>query len=68
MSWEEIAIDTKPCPCGKGNYTVIQQMDDWNRMEEKWQMECVHCANDYKLYTYHQIHKGMVETVSRQMI
>lgn len=44
MSWEEMSRGDYPCPCGKGTYTSILDMDDWNRMREFTTMNCPDCA------------------------
>lgn len=31
MSWEEMYSRDYPCSCGKGTYTEVVEMDDWNR-------------------------------------
>lgn len=44
MSWEEMSRGDYPCPCGKGTYTRILDMDDWNRIREFTTMNCPVCA------------------------
>lgn len=44
MSWEETSSMDYPCCCGKGNYTEIIEMDDWNRMRKSRVMHCSECA------------------------
>ncbi|MEP1032482.1 hypothetical protein [Ekhidna sp.] len=50
MSWEIISEKKKTCPCKSGFYTVTLKLDDWNRMEEFWNMNCSHCEDDYILH------------------
>lgn len=47
MSWEEMSKHTYNCPCRKGNYTVVSEMDDWNRTSEKVSMDCIDCKENY---------------------
>lgn len=49
MSWEEMRTRSTPCPCGKGVITRTDYMDDWNRLEEKYSIECPECRKKYKL-------------------
>lgn len=60
MSWEEMSVRQYKCPCGSGTYTVRGFMDDWNRSEERWEMDCPICKQKYQLYTYHYYDSGMV--------
>lgn len=48
MSWEETGTRSIPCPCGKGVITRTDYMDDWNRSEEKYSIECPECRAKYK--------------------
>lgn len=34
-------------------------MDDWNRSEERWEMDCLTCKQNYRLYTHHYYDSGM---------
>lgn len=60
MSWEEMRVRKYKCPCGSGTYTVRSFMDDWNRTEESWEMDCPICKKKYQLYTYHYYDSGMM--------
>ena len=51
MSWEEMSRDRNPCPCGQGTYSIINEMDDWNRSRSRWQMDCPKCKTEYQLYS-----------------
>lgn len=51
MSWEEKGISSIPCPCGKGVITRTDYMDDWNRCEEKYSIDCPDCKAKYKFVT-----------------
>ena len=62
MSWEESEPENRPCPCGKGRYTVVRRSDDWGRFDEHWAMHCPRCKADYALYIYHANRKGITET------
>ena len=62
MSWEEISSKTNTCPCGAGHYTVRTLMDDWNRIEQRWTMDCPRCQSQYSLYTYEVFDSGMTNT------
>lgn len=59
MSWEEIHVEKLKCPCGKGTYTVRLLMDDWNRSEENWEMDCPICKKKYQLYEYNYHDSGL---------
>jgi hypothetical protein len=43
MSWDEIKKDEVVCPCGKGKYLIALEMDDWNRMRTKTDIQCPAC-------------------------
>lgn len=62
MSWEESEPINRPCPCGAGHYAVIERSDDWNRIDERWEMHCPACAPKYGLYARDYTHKGMAAT------
>jgi len=59
MSWEEMRIENHKCPCGNGIYTVTHLMDDWNRSDETWKMNCNTCKNEYTLFQYSIFDSGM---------
>lgn len=44
MSWEIISRRDYPCSCGKGTYTEVNEMDDWNRSRVHRTMHCTECA------------------------
>ena len=44
MSWEEMYRRDYPCSCGKGTYTEVVEMDDWNRRREHRTINCPECA------------------------
>lgn len=48
MGWDETSRGTYPCNCGKGTYTFIIEMDDWNRYREHRTMNCPVCAEKEK--------------------
>lgn len=62
MSWEDHEPIKRPCPCGKGHYAVIERSDDWNRFDERWEMQCPACNAKYGLYARDYTRKGMVAT------
>ena len=59
MSWEEMSSTKSKCPCGQGTYTVRSYMDDWNRLEDRWEMDCPECQERFQLYTYYYLDSGM---------
>jgi hypothetical protein len=59
MSWEEMSSTKHPCPCGSGTYTVTRLMDDWNRSEERWEMDCLVCKDKFTLYESGYWHSGL---------
>lgn len=65
MSWEEGLPAKHPCPCGNGQYTIIQRSDDWGRHEERWEMHCQSCLQLYGLYSFDYNRKGMIITSHR---
>ena len=48
MSWEEMGTRSIPCPCGKGKIIRTDYMDDWNRSEEEYSIDCPECKAKYK--------------------
>lgn len=62
MSWEVHEPIKRPCPCGKGHYAVIERSDDWNRFDERWDMQCPACNAKYVLYALDYTRKGMAAT------
>jgi hypothetical protein len=38
-------------------------MDDWNRHEECWEMNCPECQQNFRLYIDHYRHKGLTHEV-----
>jgi len=65
MSWEDGLPIKHPCPCGNGQYTVVERSDDWGRHEERWEMHCPSCLHRYGLYSFDYNRKGMVSTSHR---
>lgn len=60
MSWD--STETKrPCPCGRGTYTIVDRSDDWSRFESHWKMDCLDCKENYSLHTYGYYHSGLYE-------
>jgi|GEM_PF-2905425 len=51
MNWELSRASKHKCPCGQGTYTVRKFVDDWNRSEEQWDMDCLKCRRKYHLYS-----------------
>lgn len=49
MSWEEMDRRDYPCNCGKGTYTEVVEMDDWNRRREHRTINCPECAENEKI-------------------
>jgi hypothetical protein len=68
MSWEEMGTQKYSCPCGRGHYAVTWLMDDWNRHDEQWTMECLQCSAIYDLYTYSTYRHGMSEAHHRWVL
>ncbi|MBN3738151.1 MULTISPECIES: hypothetical protein [Burkholderia] len=62
MSWEEGEPVARSCPCGNGHYLVITRSDDWNRVDERWEMQCASCAITHGLYAYDSNWKGVAVT------
>ncbi|MDA1189072.1 MAG: hypothetical protein O2854_05275, partial [Chloroflexi bacterium] len=58
MSWEEISSNELECPCGEGTYTAKSFVDDWNRSERRWEMNCPKCKQVYLLHTYYEYESG----------
>lgn len=61
LSWEEINRGTYPCRCGKGTYTIISKMDDWNRTKHSTILNCPECAEQEKL-------KSIKEAEERELL
>jgi hypothetical protein len=59
MGWDLMSEKQHICACGSGTYTVRFFMDDWNRTEERWEMDCPICKQRYQLYTYSYYDSGM---------
>ena len=49
MNWELSGASKHKCPCGQGTYTIRIFLDDWNRSEEQWDMDCIKCRRKYDL-------------------
>lgn len=71
MSWEDMSVESFPCPCGKGTYSVTRRMDDWNRVDSSMQMDCEECRANYVLFSESGYRSGMPHTsrfwVSKQI-
>jgi hypothetical protein len=52
MSWDVFSDREHECPCGKGTYREIIEMDDWNRTREDVTMNCPDCRIKYKMKYY----------------
>jgi hypothetical protein len=52
MSWEDDRVDERPCPCGKGVYTITHRSNDWMQHEERWAMVCSRCKTTYGLHQH----------------
>lgn len=61
MSWEETSRRHYACPCGKGTYAIVIISDDWNRSEESWEMDCLDCKTNFRLYTFSHSRSGLIE-------
>lgn len=59
MSWDEINTQKYECPCHSSTYTIKYLMDDWNRSDEQWEMNCPECRQKHRLHTYYYQYKGM---------
>lgn len=57
MSWEEMYRRDYPCSCGKGTYTVVAEMDDWNRSREHRIMHCTECAEKERIAKNEEVKK-----------
>ncbi|MDY0394934.1 hypothetical protein RWE15_11435 [Virgibacillus halophilus] len=44
MGWEEMNTRVYPCWCGKGTFTEVSEMDDWNRTRSTRTINCPECA------------------------
>ena len=49
MSWEEMRTTSIPCPCEKGRITRTDYMDDWNREESRYCIDCIECREKYQV-------------------
>lgn len=49
MSWEVMYSRDYPCKCGKGTYTEVGEMDDWNRTRDYQVVNCPECAEKAKI-------------------
>lgn len=49
MSWEEMYRKNSPCKCGKGTYTEVGEMDDWNRTRDYQIINCPECAEKARI-------------------
>lgn len=49
MSWEEMYRRDYPCKCGKGTYTEVGEMDDWNRTRDYRIINCSECAEKARI-------------------
>ena len=65
MSWESVAEIDRPCPCGRGTYTAITEVDDWNRSRSDWRMNCSRCREDYIRHDYPAHDSGIAITAHR---
>ncbi len=54
MSWDVMGKKSVACPCGKGLITRTDYMDDWNRCDESYTIECPDCRKKYNLVSYSQ--------------
>lgn len=61
MSWDECGSKSHPCPCGNGHYTISYLMDDWNRSDERWEMQCETCRASYTLFSFWTYRHGLSE-------
>jgi hypothetical protein len=59
MSWEVMSSKQHKCPCGLGTYTITVLIDDWNRTQQRSEMECPVCRQNYALYTYYIFEDGL---------
>ena len=64
MSWEETSRIDHKCPCGQSTYTVVSLSDDWNRHEERWEMNCPNCKKNYELLQQEVFRSGFYEEVN----
>jgi signal recognition particle subunit SEC65 len=55
MSWEEMYCRDYPCSCGKGTYTEVVEMDDWNRRREHRTINCPECAENEKIAKINEV-------------
>jgi hypothetical protein len=52
MSWDNDRLDKKPCPCGKGVYTITYRSNDWGQHEQRWTMGCSQCKTTHGLHQH----------------
>jgi hypothetical protein len=45
-----------------GHYNIVCRMDDWNRHDEQWTMDCPTCRGEHGVYTTFATRDGMVAT------
>jgi hypothetical protein len=50
LGWEEMRSNDYPCTCGKGTYTELIEMDDWNRMRRSRIIHCLDCVEKQKRF------------------
>lgn len=67
MNWELSRASKHKCPCGQGTYTVRTFLDDWNRSEEQWDMDCLKCRRKYDLYSSTSLKSGKLLRTNRWM-
>ena len=75
MSWDTITKPEQACPCGKGTYVTIMEMDDWNRCRSFTTIKCRACARKnteaHKLIAKHETKerslKRAAESVAKKL-
>jgi len=65
MSWEQVSNIKKACPCECGTYSIITEMDDWNRTRSNWEMNCARCAVEYVLFEQQAYDSGIPYAAKR---
>jgi len=65
MNWELSRASRHKCPCGQGTYTVRTFVDDWNRSEEQWDMDCLKCRRKYDLCSSTNLKSGRLVRINR---
>jgi hypothetical protein len=68
MSWEEMSAEQRACPCGQGVFTIRRYMDDWNRVEDRWAMNCPRCTKEYTLDSFSYYHSGLHQVGYRWVV